>query len=105
MPDPEQKRDPGAGARYGAVTVVDGWKSTQTDLSGGSSFFSVMLNQHQFGTGLYALQIRGEEYRIIASQPASVAHLMRSVGGAVEERVVMPHNDFRRLADLRRGIA
>jgi hypothetical protein len=42
------------------MTIVDGWQKNQTSLPGGSNYYSVMLNQHQFGTGLYALQIRGE---------------------------------------------
>lgn len=42
-----------------AATIVDGWKTTQTSLPGGSNYYTVLLNQHQFAGGLYDLQIRG----------------------------------------------
>jgi hypothetical protein len=41
------------------TTIVDGWQTNQTTLPGGSNYYSVLLNQHQFGTGLYDVQIRG----------------------------------------------
>jgi dipeptidase E len=51
-----------------------------------------------------ALQIRGDQYRIIASQPGAIGHLLYSEGGNVREQDLPPHDDFRPLDDLRRGV-
>lgn len=51
----------GTAAQLGnsAVAIVDGWTGTQTSFPGGSDYYSVLLNQKQFASGLYGLQIRG----------------------------------------------
>jgi hypothetical protein len=43
-----------------ANTLVDGWVTTQTTLPGNLNYYSVLLNQQSFSSGLYALQIRGQ---------------------------------------------
>jgi dipeptidase E len=47
-----------------------------------------------------AVQIRGDQYRILVSQPDSVAHCIRFRGDTLEERTLTPHEDFRPLASL-----
>ncbi|AIE87009.1 Type 1 glutamine amidotransferase-like domain-containing protein [Fimbriimonas ginsengisoli] len=72
-----------------------------------SEFREMMRDVPGAGVGLddaCAIQIRGEEYRILASQPGAVAHLMFSENGMVREAEMPPHNDFRPLNRLRRGV-
>ncbi|HEY0868538.1 MAG TPA: Type 1 glutamine amidotransferase-like domain-containing protein [Fimbriimonas sp.] len=50
-----------------------------------------------------AIQIRGEEYRILASQPGAVAHRVQWIEGILHERQLPPHTDFRSLDAVRRA--
>lgn len=47
-----------------------------------------------------ALQIRGDEYRVLASRPGMVAHRLKNVGSHVIVEDMPPHEDFRPLAEL-----
>lgn len=51
-----------------------------------------------------AIQIRGDEYRILAVDGGSKAHLLFSSGGVVKEADLPAHGDFRPLDALRRGV-
>ncbi|MGV3617554.1 MAG: Type 1 glutamine amidotransferase-like domain-containing protein [Fimbriimonas sp.] len=72
-----------------------------------AEFKAMMADIPGAGVGLddeCAIQIRGEEYRILASQPDAQAHLLFSEGGAVRYAPIPPHDDFRPLENLRRGV-
>ncbi|HWD39357.1 MAG TPA: Type 1 glutamine amidotransferase-like domain-containing protein [Fimbriimonas sp.] len=67
-------------------------------------FREMMKTERGVGIGIddwCALQIEGDRYRILASQPHAVAHRIEWVGGTLHERILEPHEDFRLLADLR----
>lgn len=66
-------------------------------------FREMMKDERGPGLGLddgCAIQVRGNQYRILASLPGSVAHRVEWVGGGLEERTLEPHVDFRDLSGL-----
>jgi len=68
-----------------------------------SEFKAMMLDDAGVGIGLddcCAIQIQDEEYRIIASEPNSRAHLIYSWKGTQVHEVLEPHDDYRPLTDL-----
>jgi len=72
-----------------------------------SEFRAMMQGEVGAGVGVddgCALQIKGDTYRVIASQSGSMAHLVMNASGQIQEADMPPHEDFRPLADLRRGI-
>lgn len=72
-----------------------------------TEFRQMMAEREGAGVGIddgCALHIRGGEYRVVASLPGSVAHLLFSQGGDVRESILTPHSNFRSLDDLRRGV-
>ncbi len=72
-----------------------------------AEFTAMMREIPGAGVGLddgCAIQIRGEDYRILASQPGSCAHLLYSTEGEVVRTEMPPHDDFRPLERLRRGV-
>lgn len=72
-----------------------------------AEFTAMMREIPGAGVGLddgCAIQIRGEEYRILASQPESKAHLLFSVDGEVRYTEMPPHDDFRAIKNLRGGV-
>lgn len=72
-----------------------------------AEFTAMMREIPGAGVGLddgCAIQIRGDEYRILASQPESKAHLLFSRDGAVDYTPMPPHDDFRAIETLRGGV-
>ncbi len=72
-----------------------------------AEFTAMMRDIPGAGVGLddgCAIQIRGDEYRILASQPNSQAHLLFSVNGEVSYTPITPHDDFRAIKDLQGGV-
>jgi len=72
-----------------------------------AEFREMMRDIPGAGVGLddcCAIQVRGDEYRILASEPNSVGHLLFSENGQVREQVLPPHEDFRPLHALRQGV-
>lgn len=68
-----------------------------------AEFREMMKGERGPGVGLddgCAIQIRGDEYRILASMEGSVAHRIEWRDGALDERTLEPHDDFRLLASL-----
>jgi dipeptidase E len=68
-----------------------------------AEFREMMKGESGTGVGLddgCAIQIRGDEYRILSSIPDSVAHRIEWVKGALQERSLPPHEDFRALTNL-----
>lgn len=68
-----------------------------------SEFREMMKTEQGPGVGLddgCAIQIRGDEYRILSSMEGSVAHRIEWRDDRLEERVLEPHADFRVLANL-----
>jgi dipeptidase E len=66
-------------------------------------FREMMKGERGPGVGVddgCAIQIRGDDYRIIASMPDSVAHRMEWQDGTLHERILEPHEDFRPLTSL-----
>lgn len=66
-------------------------------------FREMMRGERGPGVGLddgCAIQIRDEEYRILASMPGSVAHRIEWQDGQLHERVLKPHEDFRPLNSI-----
>ena len=47
-----------------------------------------------------AIQIRGDEYRILASIPAAIAHRIEWKHGILHEDAIEPHEDFRPLTEI-----
>lgn len=69
-----------------------------------AEFGAMMAEIPGVGIGLddcCAIQIRGEEYRILASEPESVAHRLFSENGEVTYAILTAHADFRSLDALR----
>jgi hypothetical protein len=64
----------------GLTTVIDGWTTTQTSLPGGSNYYSVLLNQKAFSSGLYGVQIRG---KVGTSNQGGVDVFSGSYGGNI----------------------
>ena len=70
-------------------------------------FSAMMRTESGIGIGLddcCAIQIRGEEYRILASMEGAVAHMLSKRGDEVVITEMQPHSDFRELASLKRGV-
>ncbi|MFZ4508950.1 MAG: Type 1 glutamine amidotransferase-like domain-containing protein [Fimbriimonas sp.] len=66
-------------------------------------FREMMQTTPGVGIGLddgCAIQIRDDEYRILASQEGSVAHRIEWVEGQLAERILGPHADFRALGGI-----
>lgn len=66
-------------------------------------FRTMMKTERGPGLGLddgCAIQIRGDDYRILAAMPGSVAHRIEWRNGALDERALEPHDDFRPLISL-----
>jgi dipeptidase E len=67
-------------------------------------FREMMRGEQGAGVGLddcCAIQIRGSEYRILASQEGAVAHRIQWVEGALLENNLAPHEDFRPISHLK----
>lgn len=72
-----------------------------------AEFTAMMRDIPGAGVGLddgCAIQIRGDEYRILTSQPDSKAHLLFSEGGEVRYAPMPPHDDFRAIESLQGGV-
>ena len=70
-------------------------------------FSAMMVGETGVGVGLddcCAIQIRGDEYRFLSSAEGACAHVLTKEDGSVTAKTVNPHDDFRPLASLRRGI-
>lgn len=68
-------------------------------------FREMMKSERGSGVGLddgCAIQINRSDYRILASIPGSVAHLIEWVDGELAESVLTPHGDFRPIGSLQR---
>ncbi len=68
-----------------------------------SEFREMMRTEGGVGIGLddnCAIHVRGEEFRILASQPNAVAHRIQWVEGALQEESLVPHDAFRPLHEL-----
>lgn len=66
-------------------------------------FREMMKGEVGVGIGLddgCALQIRDDEYRILASLPGAVAHRIECVEGRLSELELAPHDDFRPIAAI-----
>jgi dipeptidase E len=48
-----------------------------------------------------AIQIKGDEYRILASAPGACAHLIEWTDGKLLEKTLLPHDDFRPIEGLK----
>lgn len=67
-------------------------------------FRQMMKGEQGAGVGVddcCAIQIRGEEYRILSTESGSVAHRIEWVQGKLVENELPPHDDFRPLSFLR----
>jgi hypothetical protein len=63
----------------------------------------MMKNERGAGIGLddnCAIQILGENYRIVASNSESVARRIEWINGQISEIILEPHEDFRPLRTL-----
>jgi dipeptidase E len=72
-----------------------------------AEFTAMMADIPGVGIGVddgCAIQVRGDEYRILASLPGSQAHLLVSRDGEVTHTPMPPHDDFRPIEALRRGV-
>lgn len=72
-----------------------------------AEFTSMMREIPGAGVGLddgCAIQVKGDQYRILSAEVGSQAHLLFSENGEVRHTVMPPHDDFRAIADLRRGV-
>ena len=72
-----------------------------------AEFTAMMRDIPGAGVGLddgCAIQIRGDRYRILSAEPESKAHLLFSDAGEVRYAAMPPHDDFRAVDDLRRGV-
>jgi hypothetical protein len=68
-----------------------------------SEFKQMMMEESGVGIGLddcAAIQIRDDEYRVIASDPDSSAHVIYRTDGEIVHETIRPHDDFRPLTDL-----
>lgn len=66
-------------------------------------FREMMQNERGPGIGVddgCAIQIKGDQYRILSSLPGSIAHRIEWVNGSLEERYMPPHEDFRPLLEI-----
>lgn len=72
-----------------------------------AEFTAMMREIPGAGVGLddgCAIQIRGDHYRILSAESDSKAHLLFSEDGDVRYAPMPPHDDFRAIGDLRRGV-
>jgi dipeptidase E len=68
-----------------------------------AEFREMMKNERGAGIGLddnCAIQILGENYRIVASNSESVARRIEWIDGQISETILEPHEDFRPLRTL-----
>ena len=66
-------------------------------------FTEMMRTESGVGIGLddcCAIQIRGDEYRLLASIPDVGAHLVYRQGEQILREFLPPHDDFRPLSEL-----
>jgi len=66
-------------------------------------FRHMMQSESGVGIGLddcCAIQIQGDRYRLLSSQPEAGAHLIYRHGDEVVHQFLAPHSDFRSLAEL-----
>jgi len=92
-------------ARLDALGFVDLCLCPHTKREGFrlAEFREMMKGERGAGVGIddcCAIQIRGEEYRILASAPDSIAHRVEWVQGKLLENELPPHDDFRPLSFL-----
>lgn len=67
-------------------------------------FREMMRGESGCGIGLddcCAIQVQGDQYRILASQPGSIAHRIEWTGDRLLENSLSPHDDFRPLTYLK----
>ena len=68
-----------------------------------AEFRAMMKKECGPGIGLddgCAIQIKGDQYRILSSMEGSVAHRIEWGHGVLKESVMEPHEDFRPLAEI-----
>ncbi len=70
-------------------------------------FREMMLHESSVGLGLddcCAIQVRGDEYRLLGSQPDVKGHLMFRKGKDIVHEILEVHDDFRPLSELENRI-